>query len=159
VEDEVDRAVHRHLHPHLHVPDAALPQARSLVQPYQDLRDRTDVVRLLKAGYHRVALDAAGRPRHRGPALSSSYAPGGLPENLKKTLVESPLLPLQIDSVAAAPTASAGIDYPWPHLLSRRQQRQLCGPPLRARGRGGDCPDFEVLAAASWRARARAPPC
>ena len=38
--------------------------------------------------------------------------PGGLPDELKKTLVESPLLPMEINSVAAAPTATSGIDYP-----------------------------------------------
>jgi hypothetical protein len=117
-------------------------------RPYQDLRDRTDVVRLLKAGYHRVALDAS-RPAEGtgGPALSSSYAPGGLPENLKKTLVESPLLPLQIDSVAAAPTASAGIDYPVGLTYSLADnKRQLCGAHLYEReGEVVIVPDFEVL--------------
>ena len=34
---------------------------------YQDLRDRTDVVRLLKAGYHRVAIDAQRPPARKSP--------------------------------------------------------------------------------------------
>jgi len=80
--------------------------------PYQDMRDRADVIRLLKAGYQRVAVDAS-RPVdevHEASA-SSSPAPGGLPEDLKKTLIESPLLPLEVNSVSAAPSAVSGIDY------------------------------------------------
>ena len=81
-------------------------------RPYQDMRDRADVVRLLKAGYRRVAIDAR-RPAESSPGTgpSMSPAPGGLPDELSKTLVESPLLPLEIDSVSAAPTAVSGIDY------------------------------------------------
>lgn len=81
-------------------------------QPYQDLRDRTDVVRLLKAGYRRVAIDAS-RPAEPGAGapLATGPAAGGLPEDLGKTLVEKPLLPLEITSVSAPPEASSGIDY------------------------------------------------
>ena len=81
-------------------------------RPYQDMRDRADVVRLLKAGYRRVAIDAR-RPAEWSPGTGPTTSPaqGGLPEELRKTLVESPLLPLEIDSVSAAPTAVSGIDY------------------------------------------------
>jgi hypothetical protein len=80
--------------------------------PYQDMRDRADVIRLLKAGYQRVALEAS-RPAERMPAgaAQSMPAPGGLPDELRKTLVESPLLPLEVNSVSAAPGAVSGIDY------------------------------------------------
>lgn len=82
-------------------------------RPYQDMRDRADVIRLLKAGYHRVSIEAS-RPAEAIPpsGVATSPAPGGLPEELRKTLVETPLLPLEIDSVSAAPTAVSGIDYP-----------------------------------------------
>lgn len=82
-------------------------------QPYQDMRDRADVIRLLRAGYHRVAIEAV-RPAEPAaqPVLDTSPAPGGLPEELRKTLVETPLLPLEIVSVSAPPTAVSGIDYP-----------------------------------------------
>src|ERR1039457_2288106 len=82
-------------------------------RPYQDMRDRADVVRLLKAGYKRVAIDAR-RPSEPIPetGVAASPAPGSLPPELRKTLVESPLLPLEIVSVSAAPVAVSGIDYP-----------------------------------------------
>ncbi len=80
--------------------------------PYQDMRDRADVIRLLKAGYQRVAVDASRTvDEAQGPAAPSLPAPGGLPEDLRKTLVESPLLPLEVNAVSAPPTAVAGIDY------------------------------------------------
>jgi hypothetical protein len=81
-------------------------------RPYQDMRDRADVARLLKAGYQRVSIEAR-RPADPPQAadLATSPAPGGLPGELRGTLVESPLLPLSILSVSAAPVAVAGIDY------------------------------------------------
>jgi hypothetical protein len=81
--------------------------------PYRDMRDRADVIRLLKAGYQRVTLDAS-RPvdgGHGAPAATMP-APGGLPDDLRKTLIESPLLPLEVNSVAADATAVSAIDYP-----------------------------------------------
>jgi hypothetical protein len=117
--------------------------------PYQDLRDRTDVVRLLKAGYHRVAIDAE-RPAEAPATAGSSAAPapGGLPDTLGKTLVETPLLPLEIDSVAAAPSASAAIDYQvaFTYTLSDNR-RQLSGAHLYEReGEIVIVPDFERIA-------------
>jgi hypothetical protein len=81
-------------------------------RPYQDMRDRADVVRLLKAGFRRVSAEAS-RPAEEafGSALPTFPAVGGLPEDLKKTLIEKPLLPLEIRSVMAASTASSGVDY------------------------------------------------
>jgi hypothetical protein len=83
-----------------------------MFNPYKDIRDRADVLRLLKAGYQRVAIDAS-RPSEdtARPGTNSAPAPGGLPQELKATLVETPLLPLEITSVSAAPAANAGIDY------------------------------------------------
>jgi hypothetical protein len=56
--------------------------------PYRDMRDRADVIRLLKAGYQRIAVDAA-RPAEDAAVEggASSPAPGGLPDDLRKTLV------------------------------------------------------------------------
>ena len=85
-----------------------------MFNPYKDIRDRADVIRLLKAGYQRVSIDAARPSEAAGrPGAATAAAPGGLPEDLRTTLIESPLLPLEITSVSAGPpTANAGIDYP-----------------------------------------------
>jgi hypothetical protein len=117
-------------------------------RPYQDMRDRADVVRLLKAGYRRVAIEAS-RPAEepagaRTPALP---APGGLPEELKKTLIESPLLPLQIDAVSADSTASSAIDYRIGLIYTLADnKRQLSGAHLYERaGEIVVVADFERL--------------
>jgi hypothetical protein len=80
--------------------------------PYRDMRDRADVIRLLKAGYQRIAIDVS-RPAEDVAATggATSPAPGGLPDELRRTLVETPLMALEIDSASAAPTAVSGIDY------------------------------------------------
>jgi hypothetical protein len=80
--------------------------------PYRDMRDRADVIRLLKAGYQRIAIDAS-RPAEdiAGGGGATSPAPGGLPDELRRTLVETPLMPLEITSASAAPSAVSGIDY------------------------------------------------
>jgi hypothetical protein len=83
-----------------------------MFNPYQDMRDQADVVRLLKAGYQRVTVDAS-RPAEESIMAGdpTTRAQGGLPAELKSTLIESPLLPLEIDSVSASPTAVAAIEY------------------------------------------------
>jgi len=83
-----------------------------MFNPYQDMRDQADVVRLLKAGYQRVTVDAS-RPAEETEVagVPTSTVPGGLPPELKRTLIESPLLPLQIDSVSAPATAVSAIEY------------------------------------------------
>jgi hypothetical protein len=117
--------------------------------PYRDMRDRADVIRLLKAGYQRVAIDAS-RPAEevQGAGGSSVPAPGGMPAELGKTLIESPLLPLEINSVSAAPSAVAGIDYPISLTYTiPDNKRQLSGAHLYERQ--GDIvivADFERLA-------------
>src|ERR1035438_10582663 len=60
-------------------------------RPYQDMRDRADVVRLLKAGYKRVAIDAR-RPSEPIPetGVAASPAPGRPPPELRKKLLEAP---------------------------------------------------------------------
>jgi len=117
-------------------------------RPYQDLRDRADVSRLLKAGYQRVALEAR-RPAdpEPGPGIATAPAPGGLPDELRRTLVEAPLLPLTIGTVAAAPVAVAGIDYPIELAYTLADnKRQLSGAHLYVRaGQIVIVADFERL--------------
>jgi hypothetical protein len=117
-------------------------------RPYQDMRDRADVSRLLRAGYQRVAVEAR-RPADPTAAsgLATSPAPGGLPEELRATLVESPLLPLTIGSVSAAPEAVSGIDYQVELTYTLADnKRQLSGAHLyERRGEVVIVADFERL--------------
>jgi hypothetical protein len=117
--------------------------------PYRDMRDRADVIRLLKAGYQRVSVDAS-RPVEDAHEASgpTSPAPGGLPEDLRTTLVESPLLPLEVKTVSAAPTAVSGIDYQITlGYTIPDNKRQLSGAHLYLKpGEIVIVPDFERLA-------------
>lgn len=83
-------------------------------QPYADMKDRANVTRLLSAGYRRIPL-VAQRPaddtRPAGGAAVTPYA-GGLPGDLRTTLVETPHLPSGISDVAAAPSANRLLGYP-----------------------------------------------
>lgn len=77
-------------------------------RPYEDMKNRANVSRLLAAGYQRIPL-AAQRPADDArPAGGAAVAPapGGVPEELKTTLVELPQLPVEITGVTAAPTAN-----------------------------------------------------
>ena len=89
---EVDRPGDPSLHPGLHLPDAAFPPAGAGLPALQDMRDRADVIRLLKAGYQRVAIEASrpvegDRPGGRATSLP---APGGLPRGAKKDADRDP---------------------------------------------------------------------
>lgn len=82
-------------------------------QPYEDMKNRANVARLLSAGYQRIPLPAqrpADRTGTRGGAIVSPAA-GGLPADLRSTLVEPILLPAEIVNVTAAPTASTLTPY------------------------------------------------
>jgi len=82
-------------------------------EPYHDMKDRANTLRLLSAGFQRIALDAE-RPADpvRGTASAALFpAPGGLPTALDATLVEKPLLPAQILTVNAAAAANALFPY------------------------------------------------
>ncbi|MES2692051.1 MAG: hypothetical protein V4773_01170 [Verrucomicrobiota bacterium] len=77
-------------------------------QPYEDMKNRANVSRLLSAGYQRLRLTAerpASDVNVPGGALVTP-APGGLTPELRSTLVEPPLLPTEIVSITAAPTAN-----------------------------------------------------
>jgi hypothetical protein len=118
-------------------------------RPYQDMRDRADVIRLLKAGYTRVAIEASRTAEPVPPAASSSMpAQGGLPAELRKTLIETPLLPLEIGSVSASPNAVAAIGYSIGLTYTiADNKRQLSGAHLYARdGEIVVVADFERLA-------------
>ncbi len=118
-------------------------------QPYGDLRDRADVVRLLSAGYRRVGL-AVCRPADPRPAANparSEPAPGGIPAPLRQTLIESPLLPAQVETVSAPAAVGPGADYPIELACSLTDhKRQISGAHLYLRGTEAVIlPDFERL--------------
>jgi hypothetical protein len=82
-------------------------------RPYEDMKNRANVSRLLAAGYQRVPLTAErpadGRRADGGADIATTS--GGVPAELRSTLVEPPLLPTDITSVAAAPTADSQQPY------------------------------------------------
>lgn len=85
-------------------------------QPYEDSKNRANVMRLLDAGYQRVAVDALrpADPAKTAPAgakAEAAVAPGGLPPRLSETLVEIPLMPDRVNSVTALREAAAGSAY------------------------------------------------
>jgi hypothetical protein len=106
-------------------------------QPYEDMKNRANVVRLLSAGFQRLPI-AATRPADgaRVPdGAAFAPAPGGLPEDLKKTLVEPVLLPAEIVNVAAAPVANTLMAYEVQLLCTLPDERkQLGGGDLYLRG-------------------------
>jgi hypothetical protein len=82
-------------------------------QPYEDMKNRANVSRLLAAGYQRLPLPAQ-RPADRtgtGGGAEVTTVAGGLPADLRATLVEPPLLPAEILQVTAAPSSSTLLPY------------------------------------------------
>jgi len=118
-------------------------------EPFVDMRDRADVIRLLKAGFQRIPVEAS-RPVDGPPVTSgpTQTVPGGLPAELRKTLIETPLMALDVSAVSAAPTAVAGIDYPVAITYTvADNKRQLSGAHVYVReGELVIVPDFEALA-------------
>lgn len=118
-------------------------------RPYQDMKDRANTARLLSAGYQRITLDAE-RPTESAVAIgaaSASAAPGGLPDDLRATLVEPPLLPADILTVSAAAAASAHAAYPIQFTCTvPDNKQQLAGAELYLKGDEVIItPDFELL--------------
>ena len=102
-------------------------------RPYQDSKNRAGVMRLLSAGFQRVVLtaqrpaDGAGVP----DGAKSSATAGGLPAELRSTLLDLPLLPSTITRVAAAGRVSALLAYPIQFTCTLADnKRQLSGAEL-----------------------------
>ncbi len=96
--------------------------------PYHDMQDRANTMRLLSAGFQRITLGAArpADPVH-GAAADVQPAPGGVPAALRSTIVVQPLLPAEILTVSAAPTASAVSPYAIPFTCSLPDNKQQLG--------------------------------
>ena len=106
-------------------------------EPYADMKDRANTMRLLSAGYQRINLEAQ-RPASGAPGNATatiSPAAGGLPASLKSTLVDAPLLPTEIVTVGAAPTAAADAPYSIQFTCTLPDNKQqLAGAELYVRG-------------------------
>ena len=106
-------------------------------RPYEDIKNRANVTRLLDAGYRRISL-AAQRPAdglHPRDGAAIAPAPGGLPSELRGTLVEMPQLPAEIISVTASPNANTLQSYSIQFTCTLRDDRQqLAGAELFVRG-------------------------
>jgi len=118
-------------------------------EPYADMKERANTMRLLSAGYQRINLDAQrpASPSSAGAAASVANAAGGLPTGLRATLVDVPLLPTEILSVTAAPTATAAAFYPIQFTCTLPDNKeQLAGAELYVRGEEIIItPDFEKI--------------
>ncbi|MBI4622327.1 MAG: hypothetical protein HY736_03770 [Verrucomicrobia bacterium] len=126
-------------------------------RPYEDMKNRAGVIRLLSAGFQRIPL-AAQRPADPSgtTAAATFMAPGGLPAELAATLVEAPLLPAEILTVSATPDTGAAQAYQIRFSCTLPDEKQqLAGAELYVKG--GQIvitPTFERLAG-QLRARTR----
>lgn len=119
-------------------------------QPYEDMKNRANVARLLAAGYQRIPITAQ-RPADGGRVASGAAVlpdVGGVPADLRSTLVEPPLLATEILSVTAAPVMAP--QQPYVIQLSctlPTDRQQLGGAELYVRGdRVVLLPTFEHVA-------------
>jgi hypothetical protein len=112
-------------------------KAQPAFQPYEDLKKRANVSRLLAAGYHRIPITAqrpADGTRTTASAVLTSK-PGGLPNDLRGTLVEPLLLPADILTVAASGSANSLQPYVVQLACSLPDDKQqLSGADLYVRG-------------------------
>jgi hypothetical protein len=106
-------------------------------QPYEDMKNRANVARLLEAGFRRIAIPAqrpADGTRPRNGAAITTIA-GGWPADLHSTLVETPMLPTEITNIAASSRANTLQPYEVQFTCSLPDDRkQLGGAELFIRG-------------------------
>jgi hypothetical protein len=110
-------------------------------QPYEDSKQRANVIRLLDAGYRRISV-AAERPadpqlqvRSLGELAPLSDAAGGLTDGLEATLVEIPQLPLSFGTVSASGATASLTPYPVVFTCKLGDQKhQLAGAQVFVRG-------------------------
>jgi len=108
-------------------------------QPYEDSKNRANVVRLLEAGYQRFTVAAQrnadpSRFRPAGAAATPSSAPGGLPVILSQVLVEIPLMPESVLGVTAAASTRGDAPYAVQFVCSVPDNKeQLAGAELYLR--------------------------
>lgn len=98
-------------------------------EPYSDMKDRANTLRLLSAGFQRITLVAQrpADPTNTIITASVSSAAGGLPESLRSSLVDQPRLPDEILSVAAAPNTTVALPYSIQFSCSLPDDKQQLG--------------------------------
>ena len=82
-------------------------------EPYHDIKDRANTMRLLSAGFQRITLtaDRPAEPLRNIPAITTNSIPGGLPSSLASTLVEKPLLASKILTVTTPGESNTLLAY------------------------------------------------
>ena len=106
-------------------------KAAPAYQPYEDSKQRANVLRLLDAGYQRITVKAErpSDPEELVRTLNTQAeiltVAGGLPEDLNATLVETPLLPADFSRVPSGfrKQKSSGCLRPDPAGETRRPWR------------------------------------
>ncbi len=132
-------------------------------EPYEDMKTRANTVRLLSAGFQRIAVEAQ-RPADAtsvpgGAAIAEAV--GGLPTVLRDSLIDLPVLPADYTRIAAAPRANPLL--PTPSNSPARSATTTSSSPARtstcARSRSTSCPSSRSSPANSSRAPATASCC
>jgi hypothetical protein len=122
-------------------------------EPYEDTKNRANVLRLLDAGYQRlnVTAERPAEPQALARSLPSpasvTNAPAGLTEGLSAALVELPQLPLSFSAVTAARETTTLLPYPIVFTCTLGDQKhQLGGAQVFVRGESVVIvPQFEPL--------------
>lgn len=82
-------------------------------EPYEDMKTRANTVRLLSAGFQRIAVTAQrpADPTSVPGGAAIAEAGGGLPGVLRDSLIDLPTLPADYTRIAAAPRANPLLPY------------------------------------------------
>jgi hypothetical protein len=116
-------------------------------RPYEDMKTRFNTEKLLAAGYQRIELGAEAPIDLIADRNTAFPAPGGLPADLKATVISNPRLPAEILEARAPASTTAGE----PYRIALRctvpdDHRQLAGAELYLKGdRVVITPDYELL--------------
>ncbi|MBC8040061.1 MAG: hypothetical protein H7Y06_05925 [Opitutaceae bacterium] len=128
-------------------------KASPAYQPYEDSKQRANVMRLLDAGFQRINVTAE-RPadpqnivRAMNTLAETTPADAGLTESLTSTLVEIPQLPASFSSVSASRESASLLPYPVLFTCTLTDQKhQLGGAQVFVRGQQiVIVPQFEPL--------------
>lgn len=97
-------------------------------EPYQDNKDRAQVLRLLDNDFHRIELPMAllvDPPLPPTITATNEAIPGGVPPLLNDILIDRPLVPSEFLRVSAAPTALANAPYSFDFVCTQPNHDEL----------------------------------